>query len=487
MRFQANEMVESPDAELVSQALETNLRAQWSDVVREGDTIVLRGLGPTHRVNRNDCAIFSVKSVDGGKTAIEVEANYLASALVGESAPQNEIVQRKLDGVLELVRMDVDLAQRRAALEKERRFKPQLVSKAAQLLTVDPVEAQSVPIPIAEAVGNGPIAVEEVPAAEPVPVKNDIAVEESWSSPSEDTLQKVLERMAQREWPKPAPAEADDDDIGDDIFSPKRADVLARRKAAMHAAQMAVEAASAETAGTVRASNQQAAEQCLVHRGAETASESEKSKKVKELSIVMIFAVLLVTFLLAFLVQAAWQYRVQVRQTLGSWRAELSAEQIVQSQTGFPHLTPEQRAAQQQADREAAAADAEKAVEAARLAEPDPKQWLENWAQTLKGTDAGAQAAYYADSVDKYFLRYNVSRSDVMAARQDAIAKRKGTLTLRLDDVVVAQQTDTTARILFVKYIATGEAPGAVERLPTQIKLKRLNGQWRIVSEQTLG
>ena len=76
-----------------------------------------------------------------------------------------------------------------------------------------------------------------------------------------------------------------------------------------------------------------------------------------------------------------------------------------------------------------------------------------------------------------------------MAARQDEIARRKGTWTMRLDDVVVAQQTDTAARVLFVKYIASDdEGAGVVEqRLPTQIRLKRVDGQWRIVSEQTLG
>ena len=493
MKFQASEMVESPDVELVSRALETNLRAQWSDVARDGDAIVLRGLGPSHRVNRNDRAVFSIKSTDGGKTAIEVDATYLASALVGASTSQNEIVQRKFDGVLELVRMDVDLAQRRAALDGERKFKPQLVSKTsspvAAEIAVTAVTAETLHSSIPEVAEVAPPAVEEVPG-QTASVGNDIATVKIPASPSEETLQKVLERLAQREWPKPDPVQADDD-IGDDIFSPKRADVVARRKAAMHAAQLAVEAAStvgetAEASGVV--DKHRTTEQHLVHRAAETGNESEGAKKLKERSALMIFAVLLVTFLLAFLAQAGWQYRTQVIQKLGSWRAEMSGEQVVQSLPGSPHLSPEQQAAQQQAEREAAAADAEKAVEAARLSEPDPKKWIENWAETLKGMDAGAQAAYYADPVDKYFLRYNVSRADVMAARQDAISTRKSGWIQRLDDVVVAQQTDTTARILFVKYIASGEGTAITEqRLPTQIKLKRIDGQWRIVSEQTLG
>lgn len=488
MKFQASEMVESPDVELVSRALETNLRTQWSDVARDGDAIVLRGLGPSHRVNRNDRAVFSIKAAEDGRTAIEVDATFLASALVGASSPQSEIVQRKLDGIFEMVRMDVDLAQRRAALETERNLKPQLVSKAIPPVTKEPTE---IPFDLVSEIAEATLpAVEEV-SPEPAPVKDDIDKGKGPALPSEETLQKVLERLAQREWPKPDPAQADDDN-GDDIFSPKRADIVARRKAAMHAAQLAVEAASTASVGATAeetaVDTPRTAEQHLVHRPADIENGDERAKRQKERSAIMIFAVLLVTFLLAFLVQAGWQYRAQISQKLGSWRAEMSGEQAVQGQYGNPHLSPEQEAAHQQAEREAAAADTEKAIEAGRLSEPDPKKWIANWAETLKGTDAGAQAAYYADPVDKYFLRYNVSRAEVMAARHEALSTRKGEWTMRLDDVVVAQQTDTTARILFVKYIASGEGPGrAEERLPTQIKLKRIDGEWRIVSEQTLG
>lgn len=506
MKFQASEMVESPDVELVSRSLETNLRAQWDEVAREGDTIVLRGLGPTHRVNRNDRAVFSVKASDGGRTAIEVEATYLASALVGTGAPQNEIVQRKLDGVLELVRMDVDLAQRRAALEKASGRKPVLVSRNAASSAASPVVASSA----VEAAAATTVVEHRVqtrfghPDETTLPaIREDSGVELTVASehidekaepvpPSGETLQKVLERMAQREGTKPTIVDEPDSDVETDVFSPHRADVIARHKAAMQAAELEMAALSTrrlivDEASASTDSNLRVEEQGLVHRG-RVAERAAGSKHGKERSVALIFVVLLVTFLLAFVAQMGWEYRADVGQRLATWRATWSGERVEQSQRGLSELTPEQLAAQQQAERAAAAADAEHAAEATRLAEPDPKQWLENWADTMKGTDAGAQAAYYADQVNKYFLRLNVSRAEVMAARQDEITRRKGTWTMRLDDVVVAQQTDTAARILFVKYIASDDGSGVVEqRLPTQIKLKRIDGQWRIVSEQTLG
>lgn len=501
-------MVESPDVELVSRVLETNLRAQWDDVTREGDSIVLRGLGPTHRVNRNDRAVFSVMAAPGGRTAIEVEATYLASALVGTGAPQNEIVQRKLDGVLELVRMDVDLARRRAALEKESGWKPVLVGKGTAADGASAIATSGRVAPDAAAVmqEQTPDQVVDTPAEAEIvlPVTRQAdepkrtsdeeqpAEAKSPAASSGDTLQAVLDRMAGREGAKSRALDTEKDSAEDDVFSPNRPDIVRRHKAAIEAAETEMAAllsttkpaAEWSTAGSPAAGGEELG---LIHRG-HIAEEQTGARQGKGSSIGLIFTVLLVTFVLAFVAQVGWEYRAQIGQRLATWRATWSAERIEQGQDGRPELTPEQQAAQQQAERAAAAADAEKAAEAARLAEPDPKQWLQNWAATMNGTDAGAQAAYYADQVDKYFLRYNVSRAEIMAARQDAIARRKGTWTMRLDDVVVAQQTDTAARILFVKYIAFNDGAGLVEqRLPTQIRLKRLDGQWRIVSEQTLG
>lgn len=454
MRFQISEMVDSPDADLVSRALETSLRAQWGEVAREGNIIVLRGLGPTHRVNRNDKAVFEVKPAESGRTAIDADVTYQASALVGTTAPQNELVQRKLDGVLELVRMDVDLAQRRAAQEGERGQKPWLVNKnAAMTSAVAEAEPEAVRVD-SPAVEREPAAVRQTYAWEEVPPKLNNGAASHETEKVSSTVVKA-------------------------VTSPAAAASIARKVEAVSAATVVPDAAAARP-------QMVASEQKLVHRGEDLANEErDHLKRVSDRSIGKLFAMLLVVFVLAGAAQMGWQYRAQLGQQASHWRAGWSGIPGSEADAG---PTPEQRAAEEQAAREAAAADAEKAVEAAKLAEPDPKKWLENWADALRGQDAGTQAAFYADTVDKYFLKKDVSRADVMVARQASLEKRTGSWTLRLDNVVVAEQTDTTARILLVKYIATNGPAGAVEeRLPTQIKLKRIEGQWRIVSEQTLG
>lgn len=446
-------MVDSPDAELVSRALEMCLRTQWGEVTREGSAIVLRGLGPTHRVNRNDRAVFEVKPAEGGRTAIQADVTYQASALVGTTAPQNELVQRKLDGILELVRMDVDLAQRRAAQEGERELKPWLINRNVATAAITELDA-------------------EIARTESSAIKRQPATPVSRTYAWEDIPPKLTNGAA-------AAREAEK------VTSPE----IAAATPAVAAPLYAPAPSSFASAPTERKTEAESSvppqpatpsEQKLVHRGEDLANEDrEDPQPVKDRSIGKLFAALLVVFVLAGAAQMGWQNRAQLKLQMLHWSAATDED---------AGPTPEQKAAEQQAAREAAAADAEKAVEAARLAEPDPKKWLENWADALRGQDAGKQAAFYADTVEKYFLKRNVSRADVMAAREASLDKRTGDFTLRLDNIVVAEQTDTSARILLVKYVATNGPTGIVEeRLPTQIRLKRINGEWRIVSEQTLG
>jgi hypothetical protein len=126
--------------------------------------------------------------------------------------------------------------------------------------------------------------------------------------------------------------------------------------------------------------------------------------------------------------------------------------------------------------------------EAQGMAEADPEIWLQGWAEALRGSDAALQASYYADRLDRYFLRSDVSRDAVMADKEAAIAQRKGLWTVRVEDVVVTQRTETTARILLVKHIVKepGEDGVSEERLRTRLWLKRIDGRWQITSEQTL-
>ena len=58
MRIQTSDTLATPDAEMVLRALERSLHDVSVEVVREGQRITIRGLGPSQRtMNRNDVGV----------------------------------------------------------------------------------------------------------------------------------------------------------------------------------------------------------------------------------------------------------------------------------------------------------------------------------------------------------------------------------------------------------------------------------------------
>ncbi len=122
--------------------------------------------------------------------------------------------------------------------------------------------------------------------------------------------------------------------------------------------------------------------------------------------------------------------------------------------------------------------------------EPDPEVWLESWASAMRSQDATAQASFYADPVDRYLLKSNVSNADVLADKQTDILSREGLWTIELKDIVIEQKPDSTARVRLVKHIISLSqfaGPQILDQsIRSQLKLKRIDGQWKITSEQNL-
>src|ERR1700678_2820207 len=90
------------------------LRDISKEVVRSGDQITLRGLGPSPRaVNYNDKTILSVSAEDD-KTIISADVSFQASAFLGE-ASQDVVVRSKLEQVFEQMKSQIDIEKRREA------------------------------------------------------------------------------------------------------------------------------------------------------------------------------------------------------------------------------------------------------------------------------------------------------------------------------------------------------------------------------------
>jgi ketosteroid isomerase-like protein len=114
------------------------------------------------------------------------------------------------------------------------------------------------------------------------------------------------------------------------------------------------------------------------------------------------------------------------------------------------------------------------------------KRWLQGWAASMQTRDANAQASFYADKLDRYLEQRNVGRDTVLRDREATNRMRKGLWTVKIEDVVIERQTDSEAEVRLMKhFIGEPEQSEILESfVPTRLSLKRINGQWKITSEQ---
>lgn len=72
--------------------------------------------------------------------------------------------------------------------------------------------------------------------------------------------------------------------------------------------------------------------------------------------------------------------------------------------------------------------------------------------------------------------------------KQAEIQKRQGLWTVKLENIVIEQETPLTARVRLVKHYIDEPPQGAViERfVPSLLHFKRVGGQWYITAEHNL-
>jgi hypothetical protein len=118
----------------------------------------------------------------------------------------------------------------------------------------------------------------------------------------------------------------------------------------------------------------------------------------------------------------------------------------------------------------------------------DPRVWLEGWAAAMSSRDAVAQASFYADPVNQYIDRRNVSNAALVQAKRADIGRRQGSWTFSANDVVVENKTPSEATVRLVKHYMVEAGPSQVSEIAvnTRMQLKVVNGQWKIASEQEL-
>jgi ketosteroid isomerase-like protein len=187
----------------------------------------------------------------------------------------------------------------------------------------------------------------------------------------------------------------------------------------------------------------------------------------------------------AVIVFFTWPYLLVLADKGTMWHSGSADVQAVPSSPVVEAKSPNSTAEHAVPDSSLAAA-----LNASIHDEPDPEVWLESWASAMRSRDAAAQASFYADPVDRYFLKSNVSNADVLADKQTDIQSREDLWTFELKHIVIEQKPDSTARVRLVKHIISLSqfaGPQMLEQsIRSQLQLKRIDGQWKITSEQNL-
>jgi ketosteroid isomerase-like protein len=119
----------------------------------------------------------------------------------------------------------------------------------------------------------------------------------------------------------------------------------------------------------------------------------------------------------------------------------------------------------------------------------DPAVVIQDWESAANATDASIQAAFYADPVERYFLRHNVRRDQVKADKQASIDKRKDGWSVKMEQVKVTRSGNKPARIRLIKHFKVEENGRLASEwfVPSVLEMTRTNGKWQITSERDLG
>lgn len=135
-------------------------------------------------------------------------------------------------------------------------------------------------------------------------------------------------------------------------------------------------------------------------------------------------------------------------------------------------------------------------AESAQPAQPAPaempsdiKAWVELWAAAMGTSNIESQLSFYETPLNRYFLNAGVSKEQLLKDKQSEIDNRKGPLTFKAEKVVVEKQTPTNAVVTLIKHITVQLPSSTIEEqhIKTQLKLKLVDGGWKIISERTIG
>jgi ketosteroid isomerase-like protein len=515
MRFEIRETVHAPDPELVLRALEVCSREVSNDVVRFGDQITLRGLGPSPRTkNAHDMTVFSV-NVEDDTTIISGEVKFQASALLGDQ-PQCDVMRSKLDDLFEQMKAKIRLDEARAAAAGERRGAVASSAAVDDAHEADQSSAQETvavaPEGLIEALDAAPemgwMAAAVVGGAVG-PVDAEVGTSEAGAlggvevvaQPQEAIEDADVAEVGETNGAGVAPQNEESSATGlegasgieqgaaaDEVVSGPELVVAGDEagKSVEASAAVAPEPGAASEAAVpseptaeVKAEVEEEPALWAVRTVQEDAAEGEASRsggwRRSAPWLVGVSALLAIVAGCYFFLFANHRGGVADRAAEGTVPAAGTVNPVPTARTA-PEPAPSTPVNVPGANADSIASTA------------DLKAWVQGWAVAMRTRDADAQAAYYAKTVDLYEGHRDVSRDAVLKDREATIRMRKGLWTVKMENIVVVRQTATEAEVRLVKHFMDQPAQSEILEsfVPTRLVLKKTDEGWKISSEQDL-
>jgi hypothetical protein len=434
VHFQISELLEVTDVDMVVSTLEESLRALAKDVVRAEQELVAFGIGPSPKVkNARDRAVFQSTPVNAG-VEVKVDVNYQASGLLG-GVSQDEVVRDKILGVI---------AEARLVLRH--RSGGRLPSSVKHVVEKQ-IEVPRTPIAVMPAAAE---SVVEVFAAPVVAVTDPIAVVEEIQAVPVEVQGVPVEVTATNAAPVAAVVKKE---AGGSV-------IVAVVEALPEVAAAAIEPAPTPTPDN--AADRVIAEwRDQLRQGGKAPLEGYGGAGTGRGGRVWGWVGALVLCIGA---GAAWVVTHPHR---------VEAPPVVATQT--------------QTEGEAGGAG-NSLPWPSETEEKDLTSWLQNWADAMSSHDAEVQTAFYADPVDRYFRASNVGHAALLESKREALENSDALTTMTIEQIEIVKQTDDSANVRLVKHIVTQSPHHSQtdQMVHCQLKVKRIEGSWRIVEEHNL-
>jgi ketosteroid isomerase-like protein len=437
VRLQFNEIVEHPDADLILRTLEHCFHDVSLQVIHSEDQLTVYGLGPSFRtMNPNDKTILRATRQQAA-TLLHAEANFLASALMGDM-PQDTVVRSKIEQALQCM-------------------KTQLQLDASPRSQAPPDIHLNEPAP--------PIHIQ--------PSTPAVSISETFAPREPQVLDEVpFESTSQRITMEPVsepPAIEPEEPVAIE-FGDSAADVPS-----VFAAPTPISSPPPEPL-----LDPESPPPSLFRPYPPTEAAPAKRKR----------SIALPLTLLAVFVLSCAAYLLQHRDLLGNLFAPTGSREQAAPIADPPVTTQPSTPSIPNPVAQPSSPAAESIPPAATAGPEDIKVWIEEWAAAMRTRDLEAQVSFYADPVDRYFLTPQVHRDKLLREKQSDIQSRNSIWTFNAENVVIEQHTASSAVVLLTKRITTkSPSSGSTreQRLKTQLKLKLVDGSWKITSERTIG